>query len=145
MPTNFYGKIYRYPFSQTISSNTANYNIKSAALSAGWNGTTPLAASVTINAGVYVYSAATGAYAFQTGVTFPANTTLALTNNGTILGCGGAGGTGYCLGVGYVNIAPTAGGAGGPAMLLQQAITITNNGIISGGGGAGGGGAAWAT
>lgn len=38
-------------------------------------------------------------------------------------------------------IAPTAGGAGGPALKTSSAIQLQNNGIIGGGGGGGGGGA----
>ena len=143
--SNFYGKSSNFVFTPTISANTANYNLKSAAIAAGWNQTSPLQATVTINSGVYVYSTSTGSYAFQTGSTFPAGSTLALINNGIILGMGGLGGTGYSILPGYTNVAPTAGAVGGPAMLLQQAITITNNGVISGGGGGGGGGGGYAS
>jgi hypothetical protein len=129
-----------YVFAQTISTNTTNYNLKSAAIAAGWNQTDVLQATVTINSGVYVYSTSTGAYAFSTGTTFPAGSTLALVNNGTILGMGGGGG----IGAGSYNPAygaiSTAGAVGGPAILAQNAISITNNGVISGGGGGGGGG-----
>jgi len=82
-----------------------------------------------------VYSTSTGSYAFDTGSTFPAGSTLALTNNGIILGRGGDGGTGG------LNTTPgTAGGAGGPAFIARYAISVTNNGTIGGGGGGGGGG-----
>jgi len=135
MPTNFYGKSSGFTFNQTISSDTTNYNLKSAAISAGWNQTSALIATVTINGGVYVYSTSTGSYAFDTGSTFPAGSTLALTNNGIILGRGGDGGTGG------LNTTPgTAGGAGGPAFIARYAISVTNNGTIGGGGGGGGGG-----
>jgi hypothetical protein len=137
--SNFYGKSASFTFNQTIAANTTNYNLKSAAIAAGWNQTAPLDATVTINSGVYVYSTSTGAYAFQTGVTFPAGTILRLINNGTILGAGGAGGNGRSIASGYVATGGTNGGAGGPGLLAQQAITITNNGSISGGGGGGGG------
>ena len=78
-------------FNATISANTANYNLRAAAVAAGWNQIAPLNATVTINAGVYVYSTNTGTYAFDTGSTFPTGSTLALINNGTILGMGGRG------------------------------------------------------
>jgi hypothetical protein len=137
--SNFYGKSLSFTFSPTISANTANYNLKAAAIAAGWNQTTPLNATVTINSGVYVYSTSTGAYAFQTGVTFPAGSVLRLINNGIILGMGGSGGGG---GNPSVNVNGVAGAVGGPAMLIQHAIQITNNGSIAGGGGGGGGGGA---
>jgi hypothetical protein len=137
--SNFYGKSSNFVFTQTIAANTTNYNLKSAAIAAGWNQTAPLDATVTINSGVYVYSTSTGAYAFQTGATFPAGTVLRLINNGIILGMGGSGGNGgnpNVVGSGF------AGNVGGPAMLIQHAIQITNNGSIAGGGGGGGGGGA---
>ena len=91
---NLRGKTYYFYFTPTISGNTTNYNIKSSAISAGWDQVRPLNATVTIGAGVYVYSTSTGAYAFQTGSTFPSGSLLRLDNYGTILGAGGAGGVG---------------------------------------------------
>jgi hypothetical protein len=128
MPTNFYGKSSSFVFNQTISSDTTNYNLKSAAIAAGWNQTKPLVATVTINGGVYVYSTSTGTYAFDTGSTFPAGTSLNLINNGVILGRGGDGGNG---GVNQ-NGQGGAGGAGGPAFIARYAINVTNNGTIGG-------------
>jgi hypothetical protein len=145
--SNFYNKSSNFVFNQTISANTANYNLKSAAIAAGWNQTAPLDATITINGGVYVYSTSTGAYAFQTGATFPSGTVLRLINNGTILGMGGGGGIGGAWNSpgSNLNTANSVGAAGGPALLAQQAIQITNNGIIGGGGGGGGGGSNAAT
>jgi hypothetical protein len=145
--STFYGKANTYTFNQTISSDTTNYNLKSAAIAAGWNGTTKLAATVTINSGVFVYSNSTGSYAFDTGSTFPSGSTLALVNNGTIIGKGGDGGNGGG-GTAYTGneTYPAAqsvggnGGAAGPAFIAQYAINVTNNGAINGGGGGGGGG-----
>ena len=128
--SDFYGKSSGFTFTQTISSNTTNYNLKSAAITAGWDQAQALSATVTINNGIYVYSTSTGTYAFDTGSTFPAGTTLTLINNGIIQGCGGTGGAGN----------GNAGVAGGPAFIARHAITVTNNGTIGGGGGGGGGG-----
>ena len=133
---NLRGKTYYFYFTPTISSNTPYYNIRAAAITAGWNQTTPLNATVTINAGVYVYSNSTGSYAFQTGASFPSGSLLALVNNGFILGMGGSGGNAKTYGLNN----QTAGAVGGPALLAQYPITITNNGSIGGGGGGGGGG-----
>jgi hypothetical protein len=135
---NGYGKSSgpsNFTFNQTISSDTTNYNLKSAAIAAGWDQTVPLVATITINSSIYVYSTSTGSYAFDTGSSFYSGSTLALVNNGTILGRGGDGGTG-----GLNATAGTAGGAGGPAFIARYAINVTNNGTIGGGGGGGGGG-----
>lgn len=118
-----------FTFAPTISTNTSNYNLRSAALAAGWNGVVPLNAMVTIAAGVVVSADSTAQYAFDTGASFPAGSTLAVINNGTILGKGGAGGSHNAVGA-----------AGGPAFRAQAAVSVTNNGRISGGGGGGGGG-----
>ena len=145
--STFYGKSNAYVFNQTISTNTTNYNLKSAAIAAGWNQTSALNATVTINSGVFVYSTSTGSYAFDTGSTFPSGTTLALINNGTIIGKGGdggAGGGGTAHTGDGTNPAPGSvggnGGSAGPAFIAQYAINVTNNSIINGGGGGGGGG-----
>jgi hypothetical protein len=128
--SDFYGKSSSFTFNQTISSNTTNYNLKSAAIAAGWNQTSPLIATITINSGVFVYSTSTGTYGFDTGSTFPSGTSLSLVNNGTIQGQGGGGGTGNA----------GTGGGGGPAFIARHAISVRNNGTIGGGGGGGGGG-----
>jgi len=134
------GKSNAFQFNPTISANTTNYNLKSAAIAAGWDQVQPLNATVTVNSGVYVGSTSTGSYGFDTGASFPAGTTLTLINNGFIVGMGGSGGRG---GESNVNgdYLVYAGGSGGPALRAQAAISITNNGTIGGGGGGGGGGA----
>lgn len=125
-----------FVFQATIAANTNNYNLRAAAVAAGWPTGIPLQATVTINSGVVVGSASTGTVAFDTGVTFPVGTILSLINNGTIAGAGGNGG--YSA----PNTNATNGAPGGPAVTAQQAISITNNGTIGGGGGGGGGGQA---
>ncbi len=126
-----------FVFNQTISVNTSNYNLRAAAVAAGWDQVVRLLANVTINAGVYVYSPSTANYAFDTGTGFTAGSTLVLINNGYIVGMGGAGGRG---GAGDYTPAAVPGSAGGPALRAQNAIFLTNNGTIGGGGGGGGGG-----
>lgn len=132
----FYGTQAGYTFNATIASNTQNYNIKSAAIAAGWNQVLPLFANITINSGVVVGSSSTGSYALQTGITFPPGSTITITNNGSIVGRGGNGAAAVGSGNGG------AGTAAGPALLIQQATTIYNNNTIGGGGGGGGGGGA---
>ena len=112
----------------TISSNTQDYNIFTAAGSPS----TPAAVTLTINSGVTVGSTSTSTAALTTG-SFPSGSTITIVNNGTIVGKGGVGGAGnYGDGV--------AGAPGGPAFQALFAVNITNNGTIGGGGGGGGGG-----
>lgn len=130
------GGVTPFNFTPTISADTLNYNLRAAAVAAGWNQTDPLKATVTINSGVYVGSSNTSGYGFDTGVTFPGGSTLALVNNGFIVGAGGAGGSSPD------GVGPSPGSPGGPALRAQAAISVTNNGTIGGGGGGGGGGGA---
>ena len=123
MPTNFYGKANQFSF--TISSNTSNANLRSLAVTAGWNTSSKVVA--TINSGVYVYSTSTGTPGLTVNGSFPGG--VSLINNGTILGMGGAGGAGNAQN----------GNAGGTALLVSTALSVTNNNIIGGGGGGGGG------
>lgn len=134
-------------FNQTISATTTNYNLRASAVAAGWNQVEPLIANITIAAGVVVGSTSTGAYAFDTGATFPAGSKLSLTlgSGAYIVGMGGAGGTGGkgsdSNGAFSDNSgAGGAGGAGGPALRAQYYLTVTNNGVIGGGGAGGAGG-----
>lgn len=121
-----------FAFNATISSDTQNYNLSTAAVGAGWNGSDPLLATVTINSGVVVGSSSTGTYAF-TIPSLPTGSTVAITNNGYIVGCGGPGAvtSGESSG---------PGGDGGPALSVAFATTITNaSGTIGGAGGGAGG------
>ena len=116
-------------FGLAIAANVANLNIRSAALAAGWNGSSKVVA--TIDSGVVVYSTSTGSYALTISGSFPGG--VELVNNGTILGKGGNGGS-----------STLNGSNGGPALLVQTAVTINNSsGRIAGGGGGGGGGASY--
>lgn len=110
------------------SSGGSGAVMKDRAISAGWNQSTALKYTMVVNSGVAI----NGNYA--TGSTFPANSKLALINNGTIRGNGGFSYGGWYYG-------GTNGDAGGPAITMTNALTITNNGIIGGGGGSGGTGA----
>lgn len=123
-----YGKANQFAF--TISSNQSNANLRTLAINAGWNQSSQLVA--TIGAGVYISGSNTGTPALTVSGSFPNG--VLLTNNGFIIGMGGAGGKGAHNSV--------AGGTGGTALSVSSAITITNNGTIGGGGGGGQGGAA---
>lgn len=117
-----------FTFSPTLASTTTNYNVYSAAQAAGWDGMRPLLATITVPSGGVVGATSTGSYALSTGSGFPSGSVIALVNNGTIVGAGGAGGNWG-----------TVGSAGGSALLVQFPLTVTNNGTIAGGGGGGGG------
>lgn len=130
-----YGKANEFTF--TISSNQTNANLRTLAVNAGWNQTSRVVA--TIASGVYISSNSTGTPALTVDGSFPNGVTL--TNNGFIVGMGGAGGRGAGVQYTTAGIAGTAGSAGGLALLAQTAISINNAGTIAGGGGGGGGGA----
>jgi hypothetical protein len=124
-----------YVFTTSISTNVINYNLYDDALLAGWNGITPLLATVTVNAGVYVYSTNTGTAGFDTGGAFPAGSNVVIINNGFILGRGGTGAGANPAGGNSTVVAQN----GSPAMNINYPVNITNNNYIAGGGGGGGG------
>lgn len=119
-----------FVFSETVSADVTNYNLRTRAVAAGWDGAAPLAATVTIASGIVVSSNATSTPGFDCGLTaYPAGSSLALTNAGYILGMGGA--------------APTTGAGlpGGPAFrtIASLPVSLNNSGGVIGGGGGGGG------
>ena len=97
--------------------------------------------SVTIDPGVVIKGNKTptafGISGFFTG------DRITLTNGGTIAGRGGSGGRGgytYQQSKSYSTAAPTPGGNGGNALVLEHKTVLINNGVIQAGGGGGGGG-----
>lgn len=130
MPTDFYGKSNRVALTYTFSANTANASLNVTSISGYSAGKSDI--TITVNAGVYVYSTSTG----NAGLTLTGGTsgdTVTLVNNGYIMGMGG--------GVGY-NYTNWNGFAGGNAISLGFNTTInnTNASAYIGGGGGGGGG-----
>ena len=127
------------PFRLAISSNQTDLNLNSFLISSGWNGAAEVI--VTINSGVYISSTSTANAALTISGSFPSG--VSVTNNGTIVGMGGAGGASQGCGPPLTNMNNNPGqpgGAGGLALSVSSAISITNNGTIAGGGGGGGGG-----
>lgn len=122
-------------FSFTIGSNQTNADLRSLAVSAGWNQSSAVIA--TISSGVYISSNSTGTYALTVSGSFPGGVTL--NNSGIIVGMGGSGGRGAADG-GSTGGAPGSGAGGGPALYVSTAVTIYNYNTIAGGGGGGGGG-----
>jgi hypothetical protein len=129
-----------FTFSYVIAADTTNFNLRSAALAAGWDGVAVLRASVTINAGIYVGSTSPATPAFDTGTPFPAGSLLSLVNNGFVVGKGGNAGNGGANSLFGLIQTQTSGDPGGPALSVQHPLTVINNGTIGGGGGGGGGG-----
>jgi hypothetical protein len=126
-----------------ISSNTTSYNIKNAAIAAGWNQVTPVDIILTINTNVVVGSDNVTAgyddfgsviydYAINTGIGYPSGSTIQIINNGTITGKGGPGANGTDF------VSEPARLAGGSALRIAYNTSIDNKGIIQGGGGGGG-------
>lgn len=134
----FYGTRGRFKLGITISANTSNFNLYEVCKSIYVPGTTDV--TVTINAGVYVYSTNYQVPAFIVD-SFLSSDTISIINNGSIVGAGGAGGRGsdYRYGGSIPSIPARPGEQGGTALSLSCATTITNNGTIAGGGGGGGG------
>jgi hypothetical protein len=134
--SDFYGKANEFSFS--IASDTANVDLRAAALAAGWNET--IKVKCTINSGVIVYSTSTGSYAMTISGSFPGG--VELVNSGTILGRGGNGGNGGQGSSGNAGNNGASGTAAGPALFVSTAVSINNVNRIAGGGGGGGGGGA---
>ena len=128
MPTNFYGK--SNTFTYTMTSSTANGNLRSLVVAAGWGGTSAVVAN--INSGVYAYATNTGTPGLTINGSWPGGVTL--NNSGNITGMGGDGGR-WNVG----------GGPGGLGLSVSSPVSINNINTISGGGGGGGGGTGRAT
>lgn len=128
--SNFYGASKRTTL--YISSDQTDLNLRTWAVSNGWNEADQL--EVVVNSGVYILGSTSSASALTVSGSFPAG--VRLVNSGYIIGHGGNGGDG---GSGAPN-AGTAGTAGGTAITVSANLTIVNNSTIAGGGGGGGGG-----
>ena len=157
--SNGYGKANNFTLTATISASQGTYNVRNAAVAAGWDGVKPLVCNITVNSGVALTGTGTGTSAGFVVSNLPTPTTVNLYNYGYIRGYGGAGGTGWSgtrqagttAGVGGSNPGPnyysggpysyTNGSVGGPAIYIDSNIsfTITNYGTINGGGGGAGG------
>ena len=123
-----------------IAADTANYNIRSAMVGAGWNGSSKASANLIINSGITVSASTTGVYALDSGSPWPAPSRIRVGNSGYVLGDGGDGGAGG-IGRGQPQLEQPGfgGGGGGPGLISRRPLTIVG-GIVAGGGGGGGGG-----
>ncbi len=114
--TNFYGAA--KGFRKTYTSGATDQDL-STIFGSDWGENYPK--EVVINAGVTIGATSTSNEALE--VNSGGVGTITITNNGTIIGAGGA-----------------AGAAGGDAFEASVACTLVNNGTISAGGGGGGAG-----
>lgn len=132
---DFFGKRASSPsFSFTIGSHQANANLRTLAVNAGWNQSSPVTA--TIAGGIYIYSTGVGTPALTINGSFPGGVTLV--NNGYIMGMGGDGGGSTISGSPAVTTNNVGLTSGGDAIALGVSCTIQNNSYIGGGGGGGG-------
>lgn len=134
--SNFYGtQLNPSAFNAVISSHYDQLNLRSWALSNGWNGTVP--ATITLAGGYYLYSSNVSGAALTIDGSWPGG--LTFVNNGYIMGMGGIGG-----GYSYTNVSPATAypnygqTSGSNAINLGVSCTIQNNSYIGGGGGGGG-------
>ena len=135
-----------------LSSDEQNVDIRAKLIALGWNGTSPVFGSLTVNSGVVISANSTSQYALRTGGSLPAGSVFAINNYGYIVGMGGAGGNGNWQHDGggggktinwVVDIPTSSGAPGGPALghdgTAAVLYTVRNYGVIAGGGGGGGG------
>lgn len=119
-----------FNFTQSIAVDTQNYSLIAAATAAGWNGTTPINASITVASGVKIYGSLSGVQSAFTVGSLPPGSFVNIICDGQIIGHGGAGGG-----------SNTSGGNGKDGLSLAYPVTISGSGYVAGGGGGGGGGA----
>lgn len=81
-----------YRFIDTISSNTTGYNLRTAALAAGWDGLSKLNATVTINSGVTLSGTGNNTSSAFVVSNITSLSVLTINNNGTIVGSAGSAG-----------------------------------------------------
>jgi hypothetical protein len=125
--SNFYDAFRQ--FNLTLSSNQENWDLRAAAITAGWDGSSSLV--VNINSGVYVWSDTTSTAGLIISGAFSGG--LIVNNSGFIMGRGG---NGSGVSGGYNG---QAGGPGITVSLTSGSATFNNqsSGYIGGGGGGG--------
>lgn len=130
----------RFPVTLIFNETVASPYIPQLAQEKGWDGVSPVALIVTVNASGIIRSISPTREAL-TLFGFPANSSFLLVNFGKIIGAGGRGGAGGPLS-GSPSTPRTGGEPGAHAILIDQNLTIANFGVIGGGGGGGVGTAA---
>jgi len=122
-------------FTATLSSNTANVNLRTVAVAQGWDEDSPLRFAVA--SGVYAYSTSTSNAGLIVSGSYPNG--LIITNSGYIIGMGGGGG--YPTGP-LNSPSQSSGTNGGTALSFTSGIRVDiinqASSFIAGGGGGGG-------
>lgn len=156
-----------YNLNITLSSNQTSYNLRTAALAAGWTGTNKLNAILTINSGVSIIGTGDTTSSALLLTNLVEGSIVRINNSGSIYGAGGSPGynrqggyyqeAGNTDGPGYGGDVPnnpygdsggypaqngTDGGVGYTAIYCDTNIilNIYNYGLVTGGGGGAGGG-----
>lgn len=111
-----------FSISQTLADETTDYNLATAATAAGWDGSSPMVANITIPSGAKIIGTQSGAAQSFIVPSLPAGSIVNIVCNGDIWGFGGIGTNGK------------------NALVLQYPVTLSGTGKISGGGGGGGAG-----
>ena len=130
------GQISRFTFN--ISGNVNNINLRTSAVSAGWNQQAHVVAYIVT--GAIVSATSTLAAALSITGTFPQGVTLIIQSGAYVVGKGGNGGNGSSWLSNNTGTPSTSGGGGGGGIAVSTNVTIYNYGTIAGGGGGGGGG-----
>lgn len=128
-------------YSQTLSGAQSNYNLRDAAIAAGWDGVSPLAATLTIGASAVIGSSSVSTAALDSGDSFPVGSqwTIEIGVGAVISGKGGAGTSCRWVSASSGYWASNGGPeAGGTALRTRIPTVVTNNGTLAGGGGGGG-------
>jgi hypothetical protein len=130
----------QFVFTSIITGQVRNYNLLSAAQAAGYSGAMisaqiPLVANVTVDANAVVGSTTVSTPALQVPSLPVVNSTVQITNRGTVVGKGGTGGAGGA----WVAPSNINGEPGGTGVQINWPTTLINQGLIGGGGGGGGG------
>lgn len=86
------GIVSRTTYTVNVTSDIDQYNVKTAALAAGWDGTSACNIVVNIASGVTVYSSTTSAPALKIEYGAISGVSTKINNSGMIIGAGGAGG-----------------------------------------------------
>ena len=124
-------------FEFSISVDATNGNLRTLAVSAGWNELSAVIA--TIDSGVVLSGNTAGYSTAALTIDGAWNSGVSLINLGVIVGRGGAGGGGGRAGDTVTS--GSNGQTGGTALKVTSAVSINNaSGTIAGGGGGGGGG-----
>jgi hypothetical protein len=135
LPDDFWGKTNTFYFNLPSG---ANINFRTAAINAGWNGTSYVVGTLPDTYEIYSTSAGTAGLtisgSFPRGVKF--------INQGKIWGAGGDGGRGSWAGYSGGPISGGNGISGGTALYVSTAVTVDNalGELRGGGGGANGAG-----